>query len=189
MKTLQKLIFAAQLVYVMLVYAVPISMFFVLKRLATIENHSGLSGLLTAFGAPLFLMLIVCGFVLLNIVLAVLGTLNHCSQSFRKTLIFKLAVTPFFIVNFAVWLIGSMVFHTSFVVIPLLPIIIPYTYFVMIGTSAHNIANLARYKLDKRITAKQCALHIVLQLLFTIDVVDGIVLAAKQNKWVNDNEK
>jgi hypothetical protein len=181
---LPKLNVCALVAYILSVYAVPFAIFSVMQSLLAGGRSAGdFSAFLQLFGVPLALMGLVCLIVLLNGVLAVIGLITRTTVSFRKTLIFKIAAVPFFAVNFGFWLIGSLVFHTSFVALPMLPIVIPYTYIVMLGTSSHTITNLLRLRLDKRITTGQCVKHILLQLLFAIDVLDGIVLAVKQKRY------
>jgi hypothetical protein len=79
-------------------------------------------------------------------------------------------------------MIASMVFHIALVIWPMIPFIIAYTYFTLLGTSVHVIAKLFSLRQSKRITTKQFVVHCLAQLLFAVDVIDSIYLAIKQNK-------
>jgi len=81
------------------------------------------------------------------------------------------------------WALASAVFHIAIIVWPIIPFIIAYTYFSMLGTSAHIIAKLIVLRRSKKITAKQFAIHCIFQIVFAVDVIDSIYLAIKQKKF------
>jgi hypothetical protein len=78
---------------------------------------------------------------------------------------------------------ASMVFHIAIIIWPLIPFIIAYTYFTLLGTSAYIIAGLFSLRRSKIITAKQFVIHCILQIIFITDVIDTIYLAIKQKKF------
>jgi len=130
-------------------------------------------------------MLFVCAMVIINIVGAKNSAKQSQSMSFKVIMIHKLCLIPFYIVNFVCWMFGMMVFHLSLVVLPILPFIIAYTYFTMIGTSVHVITNLFILRKKQIITKKQFVVHSILQLLFTVDVFGSVYLATKQKQLEN----
>ena len=165
-------------ILVVFVYFVPISLFFTFYQIFTreIQNPS----ILIAFTIPLLFMLVACILVVVNMV----GVANSIRQSrclsFRTIIAFKLCLVPFYAINFISWMIASMVFHIALVIWPMIPFIIAYTYFTMLGTSAHVIAKLFTLRRCKIITTKQFVVHCILQLVFTLDVIDSVYLAIKQ---------
>jgi len=165
---------------VTLVYAVPITAIWALHKAMT--QGTAEDGALAILLVPILLMVLVVLLAAANLIGALLSLARGHGLSLRFVMGLKLGLIPFYLVNFACWGIGAMVFHTSFLVIPLLPIIIAYTYCTMLGTSVHSIARLILYRRDKKITTKQLVLHGVLQCMFVLDVVVGVVLAAKQKK-------
>ncbi|GLC31721.1 hypothetical protein bsdE14_31310 [Clostridium omnivorum] len=76
-----------------------------------------------------------------------------------------------------------MVFHIAIIIWPMIPFIIAYTYLTLLGTSTFVIAKLFSLRKSKIITTKQFVLHCILQLIFTVDVIDAIYLATKQKKF------
>jgi len=128
---------------------------------------------------------VVCALVVANIVVAVVSLVRSRCLSFKAVMVFKLCLIPFYIINFVCWMIGSMVFHLSLIIWPMIPFIIAYTYFTMLGTSVHIIAKLFALLRDKAITTKQFVTHCILQFMFALDVLDSVYLAIKQKKIEN----
>lgn len=170
--------------YAVSVYSVPATVFYVIVTLLSKEelDSSGLN----LFIIPVIMMLITCAFVVANIARAIVSTIRSKGVSFRIIMVFKLCLIPFYIVNFICWGIAMSVFHISWVVWPMIPFIILYTYLTVVGTSAHNIAVLLILCRNKRITTKQCVIHCIFQLIFMADVIDSVYLAVKQKKLLPD---
>lgn len=76
-----------------------------------------------------------------------------------------------------------MVFHIALVIWPFIPFIIAYTYITMLGTSVHVISQLFTLWRSKIIITKQFVVHCIMQLIFTVDVIDSVYLAIKQKKF------
>lgn len=169
--------------HVVFVYFVPASLFLTFYRIFIKELPDSL--ILGTFAIPILFMLVVSALTVANISIAVISVVRSRCLSFRTVMIFKLCLIPFYIVNFVCWMIGSMVFHLSLVVWPMLPFVVAYTYFTMLGTSVHTIAKLYNLCRNKIITTKQFVLHCLLQLTFTLDVLDSIYLTIKQKKLEN----
>ncbi len=168
-------------VLVVFVYMVPLSLFLTFYQIFTKGMKDSLE--LAIFTIPLLLMIAVCILVAVNIVEAVHSIIRVQDLSFRTVMIFKLSLIPFYIVNFVCWMIASMVFHIAIIIWPMIPFIIAYTYFTLLGTSAYTIAKLFTLRKSKIITTKQFVIHCILQIIFTADVIDIIYLAIKQKKF------
>jgi len=167
--------------FIIFVYFVPASIILTLYTNFTQETQE--SSYLVAFVIPLLLMLMVCILVVLNIAGAIYSVIRSRTLPFRTVMVFKLCLIPFYIVNFACWLLASMVFHIALVVWPIIPFIIAYTYFTMLGTSVHIIAKLFTLKRDGTITTKQFIIHFIWQIIFTADVIDSIYLTIRKKKF------
>jgi len=166
---------------VIFVYFVPASLFLTLYRLSTQETQP--SSISAPFMLSLLLMVVVCILVTLNIVGSIIAAIRSRSLSFRTVLIFKLCLIPFYLVNFACWMVASMVFHVALVIWPIIPFVIAYTYFTMLGTSVHIIAKLFTLLLSKKITVKQFVIHSIFLIILAADVIDSIYLSIKQQTF------
>ena len=162
------------------VYTVPVSLFVIIIRIGMGEKSE--AAFVVGFAIPILAMLIVCALVIVNIVAAAAAVAKSKCLSFRTVLAYKLCLIPFYILNFACWAVASMVFHVAIVVWPLIPFIIAYTYFTMIGTSAHVIAKLLALRKAGAITSKRLIVHFLMQVTFTLDVASVIYLAVKQKR-------
>lgn len=174
-------------VLVIFVYFVPVSIFLTFYRVFTQELQD--FEILGTFLIPIIFMIAVSVLVVINIVGAVVTVVRARLISFRIVMVFKLCLIPFYICNFVCWAIASMVFHIALIIWPIIPFIIAYTYFTMIGTSVYNIAKLFTLHQSKIITTKQFVIHCILQIMFTLDVIDSIYLAIKQKKFNNSNHR
>lgn len=137
-----------------------------------------------------------------NIVFAVINAINSFIllknrdyNSMRKNMkALKFGVIPYFVINFVIYaLLLLLLFAASrglimFTPIPLLfSIPVFFAYLTVIFTSSYGIGfSLILYK-DKRIKTGKLVLHILLQLCFVLDVLDTIILIAK-NKVVKISE-
>lgn len=163
---------------VVLVYSVPASLFVVIFKIIEKEAQDSTPALLI----PLVLMVVVCVFAAANIAGAVVSALRSKSLPFKTVMVVKLCLIPFYIVNFTCWALASMVFHIAIVIWPIIPFMAAYTYFTMLGTSAHVISKLFILWRNKEVTAKQFCVHCILQIIFTADVFDCVYLTIKQKK-------
>lgn len=168
-------------ILVVSVYFVPVSFFLTSYQIFTQETVN--PAIFIAYAIPLILMLGACILVVLNMVSAINSIVQSRCLSFRTVMIFKLCLVPFYIINFICWMIASMVFHIALVTWPMIPFIIAYTYFTMLGTSVYVITNLFTLRQCNTITKRQFMIHSLLQLVFTVDVIDSIYLAIKQKDF------
>jgi hypothetical protein len=166
---------------VVFIYLVPIS-FFLTFGIIFINNlqDSDISAIILT---PILFMLVACALVIVNIASAMRSGKQSKCLPLKTVMMFKLYLIPFYVINYVCWMISSMVFHLALFVWPMIPFVVAYTYFTILGTSAHIIAKLADLRRNKIITAKQFAIHCILQLIFTLDVLDSIYLARKQEKF------
>ncbi|MBK1813191.1 hypothetical protein JHL18_21445 [Clostridium sp. YIM B02505] len=119
---------------------------------------------------------------------------NGDYTSMRKNMkALKFGVIPYFVINFIIYVLLFLLFFAAsrglfiFTPIPLL-LLIPvfFAYLTVIFTASYGIGfSLILYK-EKRIKTGKLVLHILLQLCFVLDVIDTIVLLAK-NKVVKTN--
>ncbi|MFL0248586.1 DUF6652 family protein [Candidatus Clostridium stratigraminis] len=139
---------------------------------------------------------------ILNIIFAGINALNsfilfknNDYNSMRKSMkSLKFGVIPYFIINFIIYLLVFLLFFAAsrgiilVTPIPLLFLIpIFFTYLAVIFTSIYGIGfSLILYK-EKRLRIGKLILHVVLQLCFVLDVLDTIILLAK-NKVVGIRE-
>ncbi|MDR1001483.1 MAG: hypothetical protein LBL96_11925 [Clostridiales bacterium] len=152
------------------VYSVPLSLFLIF----TLPDFAA-----GKFFIPIGLMVVACCIVVVNIIGALYSAARNKKPRFLAVLIVKLILVPFYIVNFVIWAGGSMIFHIAIIFISFLPIVIPYTLFTILGTSAHNISGLIVMRRNGQISTKQLVFHSILQLISVLDVIDSIVLAIK----------
>ena len=166
---------------VVFVYFVPISLILTFYLIFTRGEQN--SSMLITFTIPLILMLVVCVLVVVNAVGAATSIIKSQCLSFRTALVYKLCLIPFYLINFICWMIASMVFHIALVIWPFIPFIIAYTYITMLGTSVHVISKLFTLWQSQKIITKQFVVHCIMQLVFTVDVIDSVYLAIKQRKF------
>lgn len=140
--------------------------------------------------SQLFVIIIsmIIAFILacLNITYAILGTKSlrtdpQKQQSVNRTiLIVKLALIPFFIINFSIWAVffGMFLLTPGGIIIDiiLVPMGIGFTYVILLATSTYSISLLFTLYKNSILTRKQFILHSVFQLIFVADVIDQIVI-------------
>jgi len=163
---------------VIAVYFVPIAVFLAFYMALTQETQD--LSTLRSFFIPIVFMIIVCGLVIVNIAGAVYSLLRSQYLPFKSIMVMKLCLIPFYIMNFICWVFASIVFPIQLFVLPLIPFIIIYTYFTMIGTSVHIITKLIALRQRRIITIKQFIVHCIFQMTFAADVIDSITLAIKE---------
>lgn len=128
-------------------------------------------------------LLILSGFG--NIIMSIISAFHSIDINYRRNsminrmLFFKLSVIPFFIFNFMLWtgVFGTlMLFPGGIFVLALVPIIIFLTFTVLLVTSSSTISVLVYCYRAKQIDISKLIVHIVLQLIFVVDVIDSIYL-------------
>ena len=126
---------------------------------------------------PIILMLVVCILVIGNIILAIILVKRSKTLSFKYVAILKLMLIPYYMLNFFLWL------TIAIMAIPLIPFVVVYTYFTMIGTSTCIIAKLLFLRRSNVIKTNQFVFHCILQLVFMLDVIDSIYLFKREKEF------
>jgi hypothetical protein len=131
--------------------------------------------------------LLVVPLLIVNIVVAIILKGNNGVKSQKKRALtimwLKLAMIPYFAANFILWFI----LMAPTIVIPGFQLFIPIpislgafcAYLALLSTSIHEIALIARLRSNGILSTGKCALNIILQLLFLIDVISSICIAVK----------
>jgi len=98
----------------------------------------------------------------------------------------KLASIPFFLGNFlyfvllAILMLGASRGFVIFTPIPLLFVMaIGMTYVIMVCTSGYGICYLVYQNKSGQITKGKMALHVTVQLIFVLDIIDTVVLVLR----------
>lgn len=127
-------------------------------------------------------------FMIANIVNAFLGLrrTNRIKKSSLGAIMgFKLAFIPFFVLHFYWFLIamGATANPFLFVLWFIFPFLfLFYAFMVLFSTSSYLIVQIKKLGKSGVLTKKQCALHIIMQLLFFADVIDSVYLFIKYRK-------
>lgn len=121
------------------------------------------------------------GNILMSIIFAFqsIDTKNRQNSMLNRMLFLKLSVIPFFIFNFMLWtgVFGTlMLFPGGIFLLALAPIIVFLTFTVLLVTSSSTISVLVYCYRAKQIDISKLIVHIVLQLIFVVDVIDSIYL-------------
>jgi hypothetical protein len=128
-------------------------------------------------------LLILSGFG--NIIMSIISAFgsiinkNSLNSMINRMLFLKLSVIPFFILNFMLWtgLFGTLIlFPGGIFLLALAPIIVLLTFTVLLVTSSSTISVLVYCYRAKQIDISKLIVHIVLQLIFVVDVIDSIYL-------------
>ena len=106
-------------------------------------------------------------------------------------MVIKLALIPFYIVNFYTWLliVGGFANPWLMIGIPLVMFLgVSFTYLTLIVTSIYNIAYMLRTHKYKERNLAPLVVHIFLQLFFISDIVSSIILYCK-NKSTKETQE
>ena len=124
------------------------------------------------------------GNILMSIITAFqsIDAKNRRNSMIYRMLFLKLSVIPFFVLNFMLWtgLFGTFIlFPGGIFLLALVPIIVFLTFTVLLVTSSSTISVLVFSYRSKQIDMNKLIVHIVLQLIFMVDVIDSIYLYKK----------
>jgi hypothetical protein len=152
--------------------------------IALFINNEISDGIILGIELYCIIMCVLCFLIIfLNIVFALLNITKDVPCPYRTTMAIKIAMIPFYVINFLIWAIFIIGTLNPFFII-YLPFIIVLsiflTYFTMISTSSHNIAYLLRQFFDKEnlFNTKKLyyIIYIVCHFIFCVDVVASILL-------------
>lgn len=136
---------------------------------------------LTAVVILFLLLAISIGFMIVNVVNAFVQSKAEERENqkiFRTVMWFKLGMIPFYLNHCFVWVMFSVAALKPFIMVCFIfiPLGIVYAFMVLIASSAYSVSRLLCLKKSGRLTARQCIFHVVLQLLFAVDVFDCLYL-------------
>ena len=123
---------------------------------------------------------VLCG---VNILLAALGFNKKLPVPYKTTMVVKLSMIPFYIINFVIWgmFIAVCLMFPFFIFFGVLLFIVSLvcTYLIVLATGANNIVYAIKdFKRNKSLT---CLLCIIGHFFFCIDVIASIVLYTINN--------
>jgi hypothetical protein len=134
-------------------------------------------------------MCVVCLLIaFLNVTITILNVTKDVPCPYKLTMAVKLAMIPFYVINFLIWAIFVIGTLNPFFIV-LLPIIIAFsiisTYFVMLSTSSQNIAYLLRqFFLQKNLVF---LVYAIFHFIFCVDVIVAILLNCNYKPTTNYN--
>lgn len=142
--------------------------------------------------------LILLAVSIINIVFSIIiaistQNLPKVRNEMRKIMLFiKLLSIPFFIINFAIWtgVVGTVsLFPGGLLIWIFVPIIVFLTFIILLVTSSFSISTVILYGRSKLLNKHEIIIHILLQLIFVIDVFDAMFLfCILGKKDLNKNE-
>ena len=103
---------------------------------------------------------------------------------FLRIFLYKTACIPFFAINFAFWLILSLGAANPFLfwAYIFVPAAVLFALVLMLASSYQVIAGLAETVRKGEMKKVEFVLHIVLQHIFVVDVIDALFLMIKEKK-------
>ena len=99
-----------------------------------------------------------------------------------RSMIMKLLLIPFFIVNFWMGLAGTMVFFLGGLLLTWLALLI--AWLTLLATSVDVMKALVLMRRERRLTASRMVKHMIFQLIYCVDVVDASVLWLNRDTYV-----
>ncbi|MDE5546084.1 MAG: hypothetical protein K2I88_01320, partial [Anaeroplasmataceae bacterium] len=117
------------------------------------------------------------GFV--NIIVAILHIFLKSQIPTRVTIIAKLSLIPWYIMNFIFWALAVVIFIHPFF-LPIVPIIlvlgISSTYFFMICTGVHNLSYVIKLVKNKELKLTGgIIVSIIFHFIFVLDIVGSYI--------------
>ena len=117
---------------------------------------------------------------IVNIILAVINFTRDTASPTKITMIIKLVLIPYYIVNFIFWGILILITINPFLLwlFPFFVVIsVFFTYAYMISTSIHNLSYIFRLLKDKKIEATGIIVFVIIsQFIFVLDIIGSIIL-------------
>ena len=144
--------------------------------------------LTVAFFVLLALMIPVC---ILNAVVSVKSALKGEENPTKTTMVAKLALIPWYIVNLAVCFVFASIFFNPFMMLAI-PFVIAFcvfvTYVLMLTTSLGDIAYFVKKKIrkDPDVTTAT-VICVVLLFVFCLDVIGAIMLYRQSKSPAQDD--
>ncbi|TYQ16719.1 UNVERIFIED_CONTAM: hypothetical protein Cloal_3287 [Acetivibrio alkalicellulosi] len=107
--------------------------------------------------------------------------LYKVSNEMRKVMLFvKLMVIPFFVSNFLILALGTVIIalfpKTTVLTFFSTPILVFLTFLILLATSLFSIPAIILYGRTKELNKVEVVIHVILQLIFVFDIIDAIFL-------------
>jgi hypothetical protein len=122
----------------------------------------------------------------LNILLAFLNLNKDIKMPYKTTMIIKIVMIPYYIINFFIWAIFVIGTLNPFLII-FLPLIVAFsivtTYFIMLATSAQNIVCLIKQFFKEK--SLSCLIYAIFHFIFCADVIAAIMLYSNYKQNIN----
>lgn len=137
-----------------------------------------------AIGVTLGLLLFGVGNFIRSIVLAFKRDYSKQVKNamLNRMLFIKIGTVPFFVLNFLLWMsiLGLvMIFPGGIFSIIFIPLLVGMTYMVLIVTSSSTFSVLIYCYKAKKISLAMFILHLIMQLIFVVDVFSSVYLYIK----------
>lgn len=120
----------------------------------------------------------------IKILLHITSHMNEVRRLHLKTQwkFLKLALIPFFILNFLFWVICIVIVPIGFVYIIYMPGVIVLTYAVTAITGISGLSTIMAYERAGQFQKELTIVHLILQFVFVLDILDTIYLLRKYDK-------
>lgn len=161
--------------FIISLYLTQIPLFIDFMIINNESYNTVLENILFNFSLVFFILAIVLGLV--NLIIAFTNTNNN--DVIKITMISKLVLVPYFIINFIICtllIIGFAFVLTIFSTFILIPLFVFITFMTMLVTSSYNISYLINKLKNKEINFITFILHFIFQLVFICDVIDTIYI-------------
>lgn len=116
---------------------------------------------------------------ILGLVNLIMAFTNKQDNVIKMTMISKLILIPYFIINFIICMLLTIGFSFVFTILStiiLIPLFILFTFMTMIVTSSYNISYLINKFKQKEINIITFIMHLILQCVFICDIIDTIYI-------------
>lgn len=167
---------------VVLMYLAHLPFYFVLLFARVLDSsYDDLLGILFLVGFILTIVIIPIAFV--NIILGFITLFKGNNNPYKITMIIKLSLIPWYVLNFLIGLVTIGVFANPWLLIavPLvLLVLVSSTYLFMIATSVYDVFYMINkfIKREQKVSAFRI-ISLILLCVFTLDIVSSIILCAK----------
>lgn len=163
--------------FIISLYLMQIPLFINFMIINSEAYNTTLENILSNSSLVFFIISIILGLV--NLIMAFTNTNTNNNDIVKITMISKLVLIPYFIINFIICtllIIGFAFVLTIFSTFILIPLFVFITYMTMIITSSYNISYLINMFKNKEIDFISFILHFIFQLVFICDVIDTIYI-------------
>lgn len=140
---------------------------------------------LAIFGLLYLAMSVVNAVLAIHTAVTAPNSPQACRQMSRVMLFVKLDAIPFFIANYVLWICVfafSVILPLGFTLWIFIPIAVIATYIVLLTTTAFSIPTIVLLARSKQLKPFEAIVHIVLQFIFVLDVIDVVYISIALRK-------